>query len=368
MTPIHITDPHLPPLDSLPQGRTNTLPEDIKNKLLEVGEVSRQHNNSPILISGDFFHYKDPNKYSPRDLNYWTSVFREAFGHTKVYGIPGNHDMPRSSVLRLPDSPYTTLVNSLESIFVDVSDNPVSIPETENCPEVVISGIPYLPIKELLQQERVDAFNNLLPNRLTQVKHSGKYTIQIGLFHTDAYPKVPPIPGIDYLTFTQLAQIFHRVDFFVLGHVHLSFNSETLTSQDGFPQIISKPWSLTRVAKEYHATTDILEHQHRPSYSLLEFIKRKDEQGNLLGYDTKASYHEISHRPPEEIFKRDDIKKVIERSNKMQDFVASLLKDTKGDGVFFTNSPDEEFNRNKAHLSREVIDMVEKYLARAMAT
>lgn len=391
---IHITDPHLPPVDSVPQGRTLNLPFEILEKFKEVYQACRMH-NAPLLVSGDWFHYKEPSKYSPEDLNFWiqnlSAIFNPGTPEEKVmiYGIPGNHDMSRSSFKNIYKSPYLTLKLGLKGVYVDVSENPQTFQHSGeyNCPQdllengylkhkvpnpsFTINGVHYLPIPALC--DSAISLNQSIKQRAEQFVSEKTVDSVITLLHPDAYPNLPPIPGIVSLTYAQLSHNFWRSDVLVLGHVHLSYSPETtMVKEEGsaysmeWPVITSKPWSLTRVAKEYHATTDVIEHQHIPSYSLIEvsyFYKITEDNVVLDKREFNISYVELgSVKPARDVFRGDDLKKLVERSQKIQDFVSSIKQDSISEGSLFSESADQEFSRSRESLPAKVVERIQHYL------
>ena len=318
-----------------------------------------------VCISGDIFHYKSPLAYHPLDINQLVDYF--SFYRYPIVMIPGNHDLPSSSVDQYKSSPYSILVQLSPNIHtVDISDPfaPIfSYIERNSLGQPThlyrFFGLPYYPLK--------DSINALaeLNTHLT----SESNVINICLTHIDAIPDSSVPLHYEVISQYQLSQLAPKVHCFLQGHIHLSFPPINL--QPNIPLnntdhqlIISKPWSLGRVVKDYFNTTDILMHQHVPSYSLITFTPSTNPiVGQASNYPQpliSIEYKSLStFKPSKEIFKEQSLKEEVEGSNQVNSFVQQL-QDRFGDQALAIQTPEDMMNQLPSTVKSTISEYLQK--------
>lgn len=379
---IHITDLHLPPLSKVPQGRTTALPHQLAAKIRHIGEIAKKE-VALVVMSGDIFHYKDQRKYSPEDMNFWIEVFNESFVGIPVYAIAGNHDLIKSSMDNIDKSPYTTLC--LATGIRDLREGDVVYRDLlweegfeeeffDRTPKICIRGIPYLPVPQFV--EKAKEASSQMQSRSDQMKEGGFYDFNIFMGHLDAFPDNDKLPegqtsiphalkDHDHLWYSELCELLPSVDVFALGHIHLSYGGLEYESVEGTTQLISKPWSLCRVAKDYHATTDIVEAKHKPSFALIDVNYYYDEKKEeWTGMSSTVTYSEVPHIQSTDAFAHDDIKKVVDRGEMMTKFVQSMAQNIGEAGLFQKMSAQQCWEEHQASLPKPVKAIIEDHLER----
>ena len=114
---LHITDPHWNPLGKIPQSRTETYFEDESLEYQSLRAHLARHPGAPLLISGDLFNIKAQAQYSPESCNSYrerlSQLTQSSPQGNPIYTIPGNHDLPSSSLKEIQRSIYlnTTLLS-----------------------------------------------------------------------------------------------------------------------------------------------------------------------------------------------------------------------------------------------------------------
>ena len=93
-----MTDMHLNPLNTIPQGRSEHFHDDVEAELDALTDVCIREHVNFICLSGDIFNLKVPSRYSPVDLLHYKRLLERI--PVKVYCIPGNYDMPQASHLK----------------------------------------------------------------------------------------------------------------------------------------------------------------------------------------------------------------------------------------------------------------------------
>jgi len=338
---LHLTDLHFNPLNRIPQSRTADFHDQIASKWFFITNLMKNDEDMVGgLISGDIFHLKNPHYYIPEYLLYYSDMF-ELTGGMPWYTIPGNHDLPRSSYDLIKKAPYTLLAKATSNIH-DVSMRTLLV---HNDPPIHVSGVPFFPLEKTLE---------VLP----QIdKHIATFKgFNILLLHADAMPDGEIELFWDTVGYDRVLQDLPHVDMICLGHIHASFPvHQAINPTTGRPQLISKPWSFSRVAKDYFNKTEILEHLHKPSYSLITF---DIEEGK---FNVEVTYHEIPCTPFNGAFQAESLAKQVETSGKLASFIEMLQKEhgSAGAGLQLSN-PDDYMK--EADIPQEVKEIIFEYL------
>lgn len=319
----HISDLHLCPLDRIPISRTTSYHQDVRDELMDLIRKVNESGAEYLFISGDINHIKTASAYQSRDINYYTEIFRHL--KLKTLAIPGNHDLPFSSFSEVEKTPYRNLINSAN--ITDLSNKVLQLTE-----EIKVIGIPFYPTAHAL----------CLLGQIPQKKTPNEITIT--LVHLDALPEAIPLPW-KIISYADLCAAGPNVDLFLLGHVHLSFAPWTNGNQ-----WISKPWSIGRIAKDYFNKENPLKLNHKPQLSLIDIDPSSPKPISI-------NYIELEHKPFSEVFVEEALKKQIEKSEKVTNYLQTINEQFKDWNPSLMN-PDQLKNQ----LDEEIRLVIEEYL------
>lgn len=354
---MHLTDLHFNPLHRIPQSRSSRFHKQIFNKWGEVCSIIEKEKIDFGVISADLFHLKNPKIYCPEDITYYSEMFEKTGIDWAV--VAGNHDEPESSFDQIDKSPYNLLCRATKNI-VSLANSVVIDRETnkrvvflnsyvynknENTIPINVHGYPYFPL-------------SITMSNLETLNERAKNTpgFNIALLHMDVLidPNIFlfwPVAGYD-----SVLDLLPNIDLVCLGHIHQSLPVYKRTNpKTGRVQMVSKPWSFTRVAKDYFNKTDIYEKLHKPSYSLITIEQTPND------LNVNVEYHEIPFAPFEEAFKKDVLKKQIENNAVIKNFLDEIKKEFSSvDDAFKIVNP-EEYLQQK-NMPDEVRNMIDRYL------
>ncbi|HEC66825.1 MAG TPA: hypothetical protein ENI23_16240 [bacterium] len=334
---LHITDLHLNPLTQIPQSRSEDYHEHVRKEWTSFAEVAKIEKADVICISGDIFHLKNPRRYVSEDVLYYNELFDLL--PCPVLLIPGNHDMQASAYENInKNSPFRLFQKAGHPNLRDISfDNvvfPASIDHEVNQSNtdfmVAIYGLPYFPIHEYMIRAR--QFNE----KIGELDYGEEFpNLKICLGHCDALPQDDIPLHWDYVAYKHLMDELYNVDVLLLGHIHQSFPVWTQTNETtGRTQMVSKPWSFGRVVRDYFTSTEVLEHQHIPSYAVIEIqchgtpsiTAQNTLENKMLTVDIK--YKQLPFFVPfEQAFLRESLIKQIDDSRKVSSFIAKLKEE-----------------------------------------
>ncbi|MFA5071284.1 MAG: metallophosphoesterase [Candidatus Pacearchaeota archaeon] len=343
---IHFTDLHLSPLNHIPQSRTKDYHEDVRQEIEIMKQTFKDEAADATCFSGDLFHLKNQAAYSPRDLNYYQRLFAD---FPPMFCIPGNHDLPKSAVVNLPDSPYKTLTDLLPGVFRNLSyPFYVNIPlPFKKFTNMCVIGLPYLNVPAMKE-----FFKNFNPAGYGNATGDNLYVF---LVHVDATPQPMAIKLWESFTYQELTDLFPDNSILLMGHIHLSFPPFQNVAKN---VITSKPWSVGRVIKDYFNQTDILEHLHIPSYSVITLDE--DETGFKFGMNYKPF---PNFKPSSEIFDLVSLQLQLEKSQEIQKKLMDLKQDVSEiskSSSFFISDP--MVYLQGINLQKEVFDIIVEFL------
>lgn len=342
----HFSDIHLSPLGHIPQSRTEQYHSDVAEEIKILRKSLLEEKADLIVFSGDMFHLKNQSAYSPKDLNYYREIFKD---FPPFYCIPGNHDLPKSSLSNIQDSPYTSIINLLPETMRDLSFKFIRIPlPGQTFKTLSLIGIPYTPIANF--KSTVTNYISLLDQ--DPIWKENAPVLYAFLIHVDATPEKLLVNLWESFSYQELADIFPKNSILFMGHIHVSFIPWQDEKRNVF---ISKPWSIGRVVKDYFNQTDILEKSHLPSYSV--FTLEDSPEGMRFNISYKAL---PGVKKGTEIFKVESLQTQLEKSKEIQTFIQELRNNLSGNNVFFTQNPMVYIQG--LNLQKEVFDVITEYL------
>jgi DNA repair exonuclease SbcCD nuclease subunit len=334
----HITDLHWCPLRRVPRSRTPEFHTHIKNKWRELKDIIIKHECKEVFISGDIFHLKNPRLYDPQDINYYSSLLESL--PVQLYTIPGNHDLPKSSYDLLNNSPYLVLSRATKNV-TDISFKVGRIEEVK----VNFAGVPYLPLDELTAY--LKSHNPFM--------NSKKGDINVLLIHGDFLPQ-----GGSFFwktrTYDYILDIAKSTHILLLGHIHLSFPVFTRV-KNNIPQMVSKPWSFSRVVKDYYNQTEQDDLRHAPSVAIIQIDTGENNDKCVVTIE----YEKIPHVNMKTAFKEKRLVKSIEVSEQMTSFIETLKKEHGVDGSAFEIADPDKILKD-ANLTQNIRDLINSYL------
>lgn len=340
----HFSDIHLSPLGHTPQSRTETYHADVAEEIKTLKRMLEEEKADIIVCSGDMFHLKNQAAYSPRDINYYRNLFAD---FPPFYSIPGNHDLPKSAIQNVHDSPYTSLLHALPDNIRDISNKTLCFPAGQIFKTFVLCGIPYVPMSNF--KAYVQDFVAQEKKKLTPDQSPILWGF---LIHVDATPDKMLVNLWESFSYPELAAIFPPNSILFMGHIHASFPVWQDPNRNVF---ISKPWSIGRVIKDYFNQTDILEKTHIPSYSVTEILQTEE------GVQINMFYRPLSDaKLGLSLFQLESLQTQLEKSKDIQRFIEGLKTSMSGDDVFFTQNP--MMYLQNLNLRKEIFDVITEYL------
>jgi len=349
---LAISDTHWNPMSRVPQSRTATFHEDCLTEWKAFQDICHGEHLSGIIHAGDWFHLKNQSLYNPADI----LLYRDwVLGlHCPVWTVPGNHDLPQSSYDNVGKTAYQTLVHATPNM-VDLSFQTEEVPlacsppcDPDKLPFVSVSGIPYLPLDKLFPA--LEELDRRLAERVGG--------INIVILHPDALPRNDFFMFFKTCSWEDLLRKLPHATILVLGHIHNSFPilQTSEFSATGTPQFVCKAWSAGRVVRDYHQGTDVLEHQHQPSYTQIQ-IGLVDGQLQIF-----CEYKVIPFVPFAQAFLMETLKREVEKSARVSTFISSLqAQHGSVDQMFSIENPGEYLNRMS--VPKEVRELIEHYIS-----
>jgi hypothetical protein len=312
-------------------------------KFDEIRKMIEEDKPAFGLISGDIFHIKNSDTYSPKDINYYCSLF-ESLG-LQWYSIPGNHDLPKSALKNRDKSAYRTFTKAC-SCVEDISEVNLSFSkESTGSIPITITGVPYYPLEPLRQKVLP-----LVNENMTEFQD----TLVIAMVHIDALPNNDIPLFWETISYDGLLDLIPNVNIVCMGHIHQQFPVfKREIHYGGKPriQMISKPWSFARVVKDYFNQTEIMEHQHKPSMGVI----------SVDGGKVTIEYKVIPHKPFAESFLQEDFRRQAAKSDRVAGFMEKVKELYSEDQNIFEIVSPEEFFQTKS-VPEEVLNLINEYL------
>lgn len=354
-TYFHISDVHLNPLGRKPHARSDTFSYDLDAKFYVLGEFANALDIRAFILSGDVFHLKDQRLHTPETINHNKARIRSL--NKPVYAIPGNHDLPKSSLDNYAKSAYS-LIDELPCFtsFINPGDKIIDrIPLNDSFYLVGITGAPYFKLEEAKQ--KVPTYDTAF------LDSEGLKTVnsQIFLAHIDAMPEDAPHLFWDTISFNQLFDLTPNSNIICMGHIHQSYDVIVRGHQ-----MLSKPWSLTRVVNDLYSKEEVLEKKHVPGLAVITYFSFINEENGALCVGTDIHYMGLPCKPYKLAFEQEQVSRAIKKSEEIKTFIASLHEQF-GDSkeAFKIYSPEDI--RAKIVISEEVNQILSEYFGKVDA-
>lgn len=316
---LTLSDVHIS--DDPPRSRIDDFRGTILEKLEQTVKLSNKMGADAILIAGDLFNIKFPQRNSHGLIQDLMRVFSSS--KSPVYMIEGNHDLYADRLESIKEQPLGDL---FESGIVKQLRNQVL---EKRGVKISLVGIPY--------NEHLD------PKKLTIPDRDG-CSSQICLLHAYA----SPIPGklfreeiFGYRDFTHLGP-----DVFVFGHYHID---------QGVSEVDGK-WFINIGSLSRGTLTDE-RLDHKPQVGVIEVLVDQDITTH------KITTHHIKIKPPEEIFDLQKHEEVKKEHQAIEQFVEKLI--ASGD---LLNGPDKDVKdvlNGIPDLAKEIRDRAMHYIHKA---
>jgi DNA repair exonuclease SbcCD nuclease subunit len=248
---LYYTDPHHS--DTAPIMRQDTYRTDILNKEEQILKAAKKCD--AVIIGGDIFHQRNPDKVSHKLVNMILEIYRE-FPMTII--VPGNHDFDTSIDDITYKSPFGALrfldnVTVLHDHYVHIGDR------------IMVYGFgggDFFSHDILLQ-----CCDNYYSS------NSGSGFFHIGVLHASVARKKLPF---ETLTAAKVTRFF---DLICLGHLH---------DYKDMTEVISAPGALSRGVLKLDESYD-----REVGYALID----------IVGSQVQNQFVPLDVRPADEVFK-----------------------------------------------------------------
>jgi len=180
-----------------PASRKDDYGLSIREKMIQIGTVTRARKISAVFFAGDLFHHKRPSQVSHEEVQDLLSIFSDYA--CPVLLIPGNHDLSSAGYSSLKKQPLGDLTSS-KLVHLLTPKDPYDVEESGI--KVRIYGVPWD------ERNQVRSFD---------FKREDE-NIQIVLGHVSIIPKGGYVSGIQAFSYADFAAC--NFDVFITGHIH----------------------------------------------------------------------------------------------------------------------------------------------------
>mgnify|MGYP001569442620 CR=1 FL=1 len=105
---LFVNDPHFAEAGKHPSSRKSTYLDEISAKILECKEIAKDCDLT--IFTGDIFHHPRANAVSHFLVSHITNLLKD--WPTKIYAVPGNHDLSESGFSGIARQPIYVLSES----------------------------------------------------------------------------------------------------------------------------------------------------------------------------------------------------------------------------------------------------------------
>lgn len=285
---LFIKDPHFRKGFQKPLGRQDSFEFEIENKVDFIAQYALENKIDAVCYTGDLTDKKNPSDYLASQL-----IVNERL-MAKI-GIPqftifGNHDLPASSI-QLKDR---SILNYFMSHKV-INALPVTI---EN---VVIHGIDFI--------ENIDEHHEALKKLHDTMNPNDINIVVMHQHYVPPFSKNAELKFIHFNTYQDLYE-YEKVNVFVMGHLHMGFDTTYRELPNGKKQVFINPWNMTRLARNYYSVNEL----HKP-----EMVELTADHGELTW-----KHIPLPHLPYAEAFNEIEVKQSEIFNEKMKSFIESM--------------------------------------------
>lgn len=269
--------------DNPPTSRTDTYREDILDKLRWIVEYSNDYEPDALLLLGDVFHIKRPDRNSHRLVQQVATIL----GNSKypVQIVPGNHDMTNDVYSSLDRQPLGTLALHPN---IDILTGPSE--------EFPLFGFPY-----------VDPSAENMETWLGKYRDcGGNDEYPMILTHQAIFPEKEE-PIYDHITAESWADQFASA-YTAYGHIHSRMKAGPWYKING--TVFLNNGAISRGSL----------HEETINRKLAITTFDGDKQEDDFGFTSVP----IPFRPPEEVFRFGEFAVIEETNSKVDAFLHSL--------------------------------------------
>jgi len=180
-----------------PASRKDDYGLSMRDKLTQIGSVTKARKISAVFFAGDLFHHKRPSQVSHEEVQDLLSIFSDY--KCPVLLIPGNHDLSSTGYVSLKKQPLGDLTSS-HLVHLLRPGEPYDVEESGI--KVRIYGVTW----DERNQVRSFDFKRADEN------------VQIVLGHLSIVPKGGYVSGVQAFSYADFASC--SFDIFITGHIH----------------------------------------------------------------------------------------------------------------------------------------------------
>jgi DNA repair exonuclease SbcCD nuclease subunit len=285
---LFIKDPHYRFGFQKPLGRQDSFQAEIDAKVDFVQEYAVQNKVDAVCYTGDLTDKKNPSDYLA------TQLISNEKSMSKItvpqYTIFGNHDLPASSI-QLKD----------RSVLNYFMGHNVIKPLPFKSGKVIVHGIDFI--------ENPDEHKKALDALHESMSEDDINIVVMHQHYVPPFSKNAELKFIHFNTYSDLYE-YEKVSVFVMGHLHMGFETTYRELPNGKKQIFVNPWSMTRLSRNYYAVNEL----HTP-----EMV-----EVTIDGDEINWKHVIIPHTPYSEAFNDAEVKQSEIFHDKMQKFIESM--------------------------------------------
>jgi predicted phosphodiesterase len=279
--------------DSSPESRVDDWADTVADKLIQIGDLAREHHCAAVLDGGDFFDDKTPVRTSHRLVSRVARI--HATYPCPTWGNVGNHDVRLAQLDNLGENPLETLFAA--GTFRRLYDEHEAVFQADGV-KVRVVGIPY-------HGPRYDL------GRLRAINRGDEDWL-VCCAHLLASPQGGEMfANEDIVKYDELPDLAPGVDVFCFGHWH---KNQGIQEIRGGKQVVNVG-SLTRGA----LTQDNIERE--PGVVLMGFWPAS------RGIPPALEFVKLKVKPSSEIFDLDKRVREEARAMTVDAFVESVKQE-----------------------------------------
>ena len=277
---IQVNDVHTS--DRPPRYRIDSYKDDIFSKLNKVAVLANMNHVDGVLFTGDLFHSPHASRVSHKLVNDWMHFFD--YIDSRIFIVPGNHDMSAGRVESLDKQPIGTLFTH-PKVTALIDGSPVEVGNSNQ----YIAGLAW--------NYGVDA--NYIKNKFDLF--SSKPIDIVALHAPIATEKNPYFDTIQPEELEGLGRVV------CYGHIHTP--APVLVRKGMY---FSNPGALSRRSLGGHLDSEA---SYEPSVAIITVSD---------GGSVDIVYKVIPHRPAADVFRQELHDSKIDDSDAIREFISQL--------------------------------------------